>query len=603
MIAFRLAVVLAAAAAPAAIDVALHGSLALAPEAAASVSAARRSASDVTGAWSLPALAGGPLQTETPTPKIRRPSFQRIVIDPAGLSRFEGTGSAGMRVVLQDGDRKLGEAVANTAGVWQVTLNEALRSGDHKITALVSDAAGAKSGGEEVRISIPSNTGSDVIVAFDAVRDTPVIIPDAETAADDVRRRAEELGRAATKEFDERVRDLDRARIADAARRDQQRTDRPQATGSDGTIFDPIVNWMDQSTREYQRVIIPKLATGGTAEPPPETVQDRPRDAETPATDVKIAVGGSLIESMRDWLARANRGYQNDVMRKLETGGTPSPTEPQKAESSDDQARRLSEERRAEEDAVRKAEEAQRLDEQQRQAAEKARVESERKAAEAKAAKQREDQQRAERQRQQEEARKAAEAKRAEEEVRRKAEEEKRLAVEAERRKQAEAAAATPPTDESYRAAIRAEEARIAEEVSREERRLPQSRAPAPSEAIAEGSSTQGPVDTAEATEPPRQSRAESAEAAREDVRPRRRLLRPVRRSPSRHQSCRRAGIVIDPPGTYVVKRGDTLWHIADAHYDNPFRYRTIFRANRRRIADPDLIYPCQRFYIPDIKR
>lgn len=61
----------------------------------------------------------------------------------------------------------------------------------------------------------------------------------------------------------------------------------------------------------------------------------------------------------------------------------------------------------------------------------------------------------------------------------------------------------------------------------------------------------------------------------------------------------RRAGRTIRPPGTYVVARGDTLWHISRRHYGRPLLYRRIYKANRRKIRNPHWIYPCQRFWLP----
>ncbi len=60
---------------------------------------------------------------------------------------------------------------------------------------------------------------------------------------------------------------------------------------------------------------------------------------------------------------------------------------------------------------------------------------------------------------------------------------------------------------------------------------------------------------------------------------------------------CRLAGRRVKPPGYYVVKAGDTLWDIADLHYDDGRQLGLIERANRK--IDPDLIHPCQRIYIP----
>jgi len=66
-------------------------------------------------------------------------------------------------------------------------------------------------------------------------------------------------------------------------------------------------------------------------------------------------------------------------------------------------------------------------------------------------------------------------------------------------------------------------------------------------------------------------------------------------------QACRRrkAGHRLHAAGVYVVRSGDTLWAIARRHYGSGRRYPLIVAANRRRIADPDLIWPCQRLHLP----
>lgn len=48
-----------------------------------------------------------------------------------------------------------------------------------------------------------------------------------------------------------------------------------------------------------------------------------------------------------------------------------------------------------------------------------------------------------------------------------------------------------------------------------------------------------------------------------------------------------------------VVRRGDTLWHIAKEHYGSGIRYTQIFRTNRDQIRNPHRIYPGQRFDLP----
>lgn len=42
---------------------------------------------------------------------------------------------------------------------------------------------------------------------------------------------------------------------------------------------------------------------------------------------------------------------------------------------------------------------------------------------------------------------------------------------------------------------------------------------------------------------------------------------------------------------TYTVKRGDTLWGIANKYYGSGAKYPTIYNANRDKISDPNLIH------------
>jgi hypothetical protein len=73
-----------------------------------------------------------------------------------------------------------------------------------------------------------------------------------------------------------------------------------------------------------------------------------------------------------------------------------------------------------------------------------------------------------------------------------------------------------------------------------------------------------------------------------------------ARRQPAGESGrCPRAGAAVEGAGWYVVQGGDTLWHIALAHYGNGRAWRRILDANRRTIPDPDRINACQRLYIP----
>ena len=50
---------------------------------------------------------------------------------------------------------------------------------------------------------------------------------------------------------------------------------------------------------------------------------------------------------------------------------------------------------------------------------------------------------------------------------------------------------------------------------------------------------------------------------------------------------------------SYTVQPGDTLSHIAHAHYGKASRWHAIFEANRDRIDDRDRIYPGQVLVLP----
>jgi nucleoid-associated protein YgaU len=51
----------------------------------------------------------------------------------------------------------------------------------------------------------------------------------------------------------------------------------------------------------------------------------------------------------------------------------------------------------------------------------------------------------------------------------------------------------------------------------------------------------------------------------------------------------------------HTVKKGDTLWAIAEAQYGDGNKFKTIFEANRPMLKDPDEIYPGQVLRIPPL--
>ena len=51
-------------------------------------------------------------------------------------------------------------------------------------------------------------------------------------------------------------------------------------------------------------------------------------------------------------------------------------------------------------------------------------------------------------------------------------------------------------------------------------------------------------------------------------------------------------------PKVYTVRRGDTLWEIAEFYYGGGWHYRAIVRDNKHTIKNPHWIYPKQKFHI-----
>ncbi|MGV1014260.1 MAG: LysM peptidoglycan-binding domain-containing protein [Methyloceanibacter sp.] len=55
-----------------------------------------------------------------------------------------------------------------------------------------------------------------------------------------------------------------------------------------------------------------------------------------------------------------------------------------------------------------------------------------------------------------------------------------------------------------------------------------------------------------------------------------------------------------DRPGTYIILPGDTLWDIAQRYLGAGWRYKSIYRDNRKIIRNPNLIFPEQKMSIPE---
>lgn len=365
---------------------------------------------------------------------------------------------------------------------------------------------------------------------------------------------------------------------------------------------------------------------------------------------------GDFFEPLRYWLDRANREYQGTVVRRL---SRPNPAQIEEAEKKKQAEERDKAEAVAKAEASRKAEVLKQAEAQKKAAEEAAKAETAKKA---EAAKQ-DEAKKAEIAKEQAEAlRKAEEAKKAEIEAQREAEARKqaqeqgaaRAASDAQKLKEAERLAEERRLEEQKRleaerrqaaqkaaekAAERAAAAAAATAAQAQRRADADARAEAEAKRVREAAEQQRErvveptpqgearhrrwsvtISTEPITGPSGRTSQEPGtrtahERAREDgvlvavsrVRPSPTMRlgagvprgTAVKRWIMRSRSCRYAGRRIVPPARYTVARGDSLWRISEIHYDNGRRYPRIYRANRDRIGDPNLIYPCQRFLVP----
>jgi len=445
--------------------------------------------------------------------------------------------------------------------------------------------------------------------------------------ADPVRQRAEQLAEDASRRFSEVLKG---DRVAQAQGKQPAA---PPRAGSDDP-WTAVLQWMEHSNREYQR-LIRRLSQGGAgtvapASPPavkpgvaPAVVASKPQAKAPPPQETA------------DWLTRSGERFQS-IMSKLAEKAAPPPkqmpapdagkvageagkTDTSKAPPApksppsvapDVEPSKATEERRLAEAAkreaeVRKTEEALQAAQAKKtaepKAAEEARTAAETKrSAEAKAV---------------EDARRAAEAKQAEvakkEEVR-KAEEAKRTAeaktAEARTAEEAKRAAAARQVEETRKAeeALRVAQAkRAVDEKAARERLAEEARK---AEQAKRAPKTPGALKTVDAAKTPTQRPPAGVSGPPAEKAPKAARVASAPETARRHEggrrlyasrSCETAGSQVKPPGWYVVKAGDTLWDIAQRHYGTGWRYKRIHAANRRRIHRASYILPCQRVYLP----
>lgn len=313
-------------------------------------------------------------------------------------------------------------------------------------------------------------------------------------------------------------------------------------------------------------------------------------DAKRIEDERKAAEDARRVEEAR----RAEEDRRADEQRKI----ADEQKQAEAARKLAEEAKRLEEARKADEARkVAEAAEAKRLEDARKAAEDAKRAEAERKAQEAA--------------KQAEQARQAAEAKEKRERL-----EAEAARIDAQDRVEQEAqhkAADAKRVEDEKAQRLEDERARIAAEKAELERRRAaaidaekkqqQSKAEAPPPPALEpraaetgtvaGAASQPKPETA-AKQPSKtravQTKVASRKLARGPV-----VRRWIRRAPR----CQFAGRRIRPPGLYTIASGDTLWRISRRHYRVGWLYWRIYRANRAIIRNPNLIYPCQRIFIP----
>lgn len=585
-------------------------------------------------------------------------AFRQVLISDTGTVVARGYGTPGARIRLLYNDRPVAIATVGSDQTWKIIPHRTLQAGDHRLT-IETETLGERipEVGDEVRVSIPKGLATPLKIEFEAeqyLRRHAENIGDAASrffdnflsqkpaTQDPVVRTAETktsnaeesaTAAAATAAFDwldtsnaaYQNQIVPRLQVGGSLRLPQPGAEAPQRTVRLARLQMPTIDgitrvvqgWFGRSADNYDREIIPRLSG---ARPVQIVIPDQAKEKAEKEEDLEAK---RLEEERRR--AEAARREAEAERQRIEA-------ENRRIEA---ERRRLAAEKKAEEDRLaalrqrREEEEAQkRREAEARAAAEQSRAEEERRRAE-------QERENAEETRRLALAAKRAAAERArlEAERARKAErdnaEVERQRKRAEQlRREVERSRAEAELEAERQRARRLEELRLAwsrartaaeRSFRRITRREPETAKPAPEttrvaartippvrnpERIAARPTLPAPLPEKREAPPvkkaeaPGQRRIRTARATPVKThRPRRRAVRSYSRRATR---CRRwSKWRIKVPGRYVVRRGDSLWRIARRHYRHGHRYRPIFYANRRKIRNPNLIYPCQRFYIP----
>lgn len=634
--------------------------------------------------WQAAALAEEKLPQSDPLSGVgsgdaaSAPWLSRIEIAADGKVRFEGRGRPGSRVTLNRHGRPAGSAMVSARGDWQLTLDETIGAGEHSFaTAGEMPGNGGQVFGSDVRIAIPSDfvSSSPRGEAHGSVNSSPPAAGPMESEhAEATRRRAEDLAREASRRFSE----LQNERTAQAghskppasrppaAQQPPAGPGSPSGRGEQGGPSFWLQDWLARANREFQGEIVRRLQVPGPDDVRGGVSVDVASDEASKAKRERERAEAAKIEAERVAAARrraedekkaaaaadardAEAARQAEAQRKAAAEARAKEEQAARANADAEATARPQAQTRAQaeaeaEAAARQRAQAEAAQHQQAEVEAAAKLKAEREAAARKvaeaaaAARQKEAQEAAARQkaaadeaqRIKIEAEKEAGAalRTAQDRLAREQRERALLEMEiAERRRRAAVAAERKANEERQRASRKAERGDELKAMTKEAGKVvpgppvaPAVIPPAPTprrEVIAKSPRLRGGdggtddeqlsgtrITIRKMTAPPgaRPKDVPSRDAAGENAHASRRTAVAGVRMRWAVPACENAGRTIEPPATYVVARGDSLWRIAARHYRRGHLWRYIYRANKGKIADPDLIYPCQRFHLPLVR-
>ena len=177
--------------------------------------------------------------------------------------------------------------------------------------------------------------GATVAASDELPAQSNIVADNQPTPNASLRKRAEELARAASERFSEIMAGGRKSKVAQDVAQGTvpEAQGAPRSSGAADDAFSPVRGWLARSAKDYEDVIIAKLknpsgdvlilAPQGTVvaqkdavpEVPDKKVPELP---ETRATEPKAGWSWDrVMEASRDWLARANRSYRNEIVKKL----------------------------------------------------------------------------------------------------------------------------------------------------------------------------------------------------------------------------------------------------------------------------------------------